>query len=194
MLKDQILPKFYTVDRAGSMNENSIFELNTNYPEKRMCTVDGLYNEKDVIARIEQLYPTGLSRHGVQYLITRGIVIFKEGTRSPLHITYTQPMIEAIFELVRRSEFPTLPSRIQSMFGWLTLEDARKFNESEGNDKSIFEVESNNAFIADQNLLFLGSSVIGAYELARKYWSCDRSKNCKLEAVIPLPAVIGNKV
>ncbi|MBP3945202.1 DUF2441 domain-containing protein [Psychrobacter sp. K31L] len=188
------MPKFYTVDRAGSMNVNSIFELSTNYPEKQMWTVDGLYDEKDVIARIEQFYPKGLSTHGIQYLITGGIVIFEEGTRSPLHITYTEPMIEAIFELVRKNEFPTLPSRMQSMFAWLTLEDARRFNESVGNDKSIFEVNSNNAFIADQNLLFLGASVIGAYELARKYWSGDRSNNCKLEAVIPLPAVIGNKI
>ncbi|MFT0773435.1 DUF2441 domain-containing protein [Psychrobacter aquimaris] len=103
-------------------------------------------------------------------------------------------MIEAVFELVRRNEFPQLPSRLQSMFAWCNLDDAREFNSSLGDKHSIFEVEIKNAFIADQKLLYLGGSVIGTYEMARKYWSGDRSDNCKLEAVIPLPAVIGNKV
>lgn len=193
-MKDKVLTKFYTVDRTCSINESSTFELIKNYREDQMWTIEDLYDKKDVIARIEQLYPTGISTHGVQYLITGGIVIFKEGTRSPLSITYTQPMIEAIFELIRRNEFPALPSRMQSMFAWCNLEDAKDFNESCGNENFIFEVESDKAFIADQNLLFLGASVIGAYELAHKYWSGGRSSNYKPEAVIPLPAVIGNKV
>jgi Protein of unknown function (DUF2441) len=54
-------------------------------------------------------------------------------------------MIEAIFELVRKSEFPNLPSRMQSMFAWCDLKNAREF----GGAFAIYEVESDCAFIAD---------------------------------------------
>ncbi|MGA6100792.1 DUF2441 domain-containing protein [Psychrobacter pocilloporae] len=188
------MPRFYTVDRSNNINQDIVFSLQKNYTDYDIWTVQDIYSERDVITRIDQLYSEGLSEHGIQYLIKYGIVLFQEGTRSPLPITYTQPMIEAIFELIRQSEFPKLPSRMQSMFAWCNLSDAREFNFSLGNKHSIFEVESENAFIADQRLLYLGGSVIGAYEMARKYWSGHRSNNYKLEAVIPLPAVIGNKI
>ena len=188
------MSKFYTVDRSNNIDQNMVFSLQKNYSDHKIWTVQDIYDEEDAIARIEQLYPEGLSFHGIQYLIKECLVIFKNMTREPLPLAPTTPMIEAVFELVRRNEFPQLPSRLQSMFAWCNLDDAREFNSSLGDKHSIFEVEIKNTFIADQKLLYLGGSVIGTYEMARKYWSGDKSNNCKLEAVIPLPAVIGNKV
>ncbi|WP_212751851.1 DUF2441 domain-containing protein, partial [Pseudoalteromonas sp. S3173] len=190
----EIVPKFYTVDRSGNVAKNITFGLKSNYSDYQIWTVQNVYDEDDVISRINQMYPEGLSEHGFQYLIKHGLVIFENGTRNPLQITHTTPMVEAIFELVRKSEFPQLPSRMQSMFAWCELDDAKKFNVSSGGACSIYEVESEQAFIADQNLLYLGGSIIGAYELARKYWAGERGNNCKLEAVIPLPVVIGNAI
>lgn len=188
------MPKFYTVDRSGNADSNITFNLKNNYSEYQIWTVQNIYDESDVISRINQLYPDGLSEHGFQYLIKEGLVIFQNGTRIPLPVTHSTPMVEAIFELVRQNEFPLLPSRMQSMFAWCELEDAREFNQVSGGNFSIYEVESEDAFIADQNLLYLGGSVIGTYEIARKYWSGERGNNCKLEAVIPLPVRIDNAI
>jgi len=170
------------------------FGLETEFTKINIWSVQGLYSQNDAIKRVLQLYPEGLSSHGLQYLLSEGIVIFFPGTRTPQRITHTQPMIEAIFEMVRRAEFPSRPSRMQSMFAWCSLTDARQFNMEGGGKGAIYEVSSDDAFVADQNLLFLGGSVIGAYELARKYWAAENSENQKLEAVIPLPQIIGNAI
>ncbi len=188
------MPKFYTVDRSANVNPETTFELIGDYSQYNIWTVQNVYDEGDVIKRINHLYPDGLSEHGVNYLIKQGIVIFENGTRKPLDITHTTPMIEAIFELIRLNEFPHLPSRMQSMFAWCELSDAQEFKATNGDQCQILEVEYENAFIADQNLLYLGGSVIGAYELARKYWSGVRGNNCKLEAVLALPVVTGNAI
>lgn len=186
------MSKFYTVDRSGNDIQNTSFELKKDYSRYQFWIVQDVYDEKEVIDRTNQLYPSGLSEHGINYLIREGIVIFKDGTRKPLNLTYTTPMIEAVFELVRRNEFSYLPSRMQSMFACCDLIGAQKFKSVYGSSENqIYELESENAFIADQNFLYLGGSVIGTYELARKYWSGTKSGNCRLEAVIPLPTVIG---
>lgn len=186
--------KFYTVDRSGNLRPGMPILLRTDYSQENIWTVKGVYNEKDVISRINELYPNGLSEHGVLYLIRQGLVIFDNGSRQPLPITHTTPMIEAIFELVRRSEFPHLPSRMQSMFAWCDLQDALTFRDSCAVPHKIYRVKSEHTFVADQNLLYLGGSVIGSYELARKYWSGETSRNAKLEAVIPLPAIVGEAI
>ena len=188
------MPKFYTVDRSGNASSEVSFELINDYSQYQIWTVQNVYDENDIFARINQLYPEGLSEHGINYLIKQGIVIFENGTRIPLDVTHTTPMVEAIFELIRQNEFSHLPSRMQSMFAWCDLKDAQEFKIASGGECQIYEMENENAFIADQNLLYLGGSVIGAYELARKYWSGVRGNNCKLEAVIPLPIVIGNAI
>lgn len=188
------MTKYYTVDRSGNVSPGLAFELKSDYTQYQIWTVQNLYNEGDVIARINQLYPEGLSEHGIFYLIKQGVVIFENGTRRPLNVTHTTPMVEAIFELVRQNEFPNLPSRMQSIFAWCEMKDAQEFKGASGIECQIYEVDCENAFIADQNLLYLGGSVIGAYELARKYWSGEKSDNCKLEVVIRLPVVIGNAI
>jgi hypothetical protein len=186
--------KFYTVDRSGKAGVGLSFDLKKDFSQYQIWTVQNVYDEDDVKNRINQLFPDGLSEHGIRYLISQGLVIFENGTRNPLQITRTTPMIEAIFELVRKSEFPNRPSRMQSMFAWCDLKDAHEFCSSINCTCAIYEVESNSAFIADRNFLYLGGSVIGAYELARKYWSGEKGSNCKLEAVISLPVVLGNTI
>ncbi|MFT0770986.1 hypothetical protein [Psychrobacter aquimaris] len=63
------MSKFYTVDRSNNIDQNMVFSLQKNYSDHKIWTVQDIYDEEDAIARIEQLYPEGLSFHGIQYLI-----------------------------------------------------------------------------------------------------------------------------
>lgn len=182
---------YFHLDRSCRAVASTTFNLTTDLTGFKILSVDGFYNKADAIARINNLYPEGISNHGIQYLLMEDILIYHSATKAPQPITYTTPMIEAVFEMVRMAEFSYRPSRMQSMFGWLSLEHARDYQRQE-NRGAIFEISADDAFIADQKLLLLGASVAGAYELARKYWSGERSNNEKLEAVIPLPKALGN--
>ena len=42
-------------------------------------------------------------------------------------------------------------------------------------------------------LLYLGASAIGSFELAKRYWSGETTKNPRFEVVVPLPQNIGNR-
>ena len=106
-------------------------------------------------------------------------------------------MIEAIFEQVRKADFPHLPSRMTSMFGWQSLDEAVAFaNTNHAGGFNVFEVEveDESYFIGDMNLLYIGGQVINTFLLAHKYWSGQRSANPKLEVLIPLPVTIGKNV
>lgn len=188
------MPTYYHVDRASSLSSGKKIQLARDFSSVDIWNVQELYSKQDATDRALSLYSEGISSHGIQYLLTQGIVIFHPGSNVPQQIAPAVPMTEAIFELIRKTEFPDKPSRFQSMFGWCDLSQARHFKASCAVDATIYEIESDNAFIADQNLLYLGASVIGAYELARQYWSGYRSSNVKLEAVIPLPSVVGNAI
>lgn len=140
------------------------------------------------------MYPEGLSKHGIRYLIETCLIHPQLGSGPPSDFTRISPMIEAIFEQVRRADFPHLPSRMQSMFSWCSLTDARMFRGDLENNFAIYQVESESAFVGDMNLVYLSASVIGAYELSMKYWSGEKTKSPLLEAVIPLPVVVGDEV
>lgn len=168
------------------------FQLVYDYSLLRFYEVHGVFNKSDLIARIQALYPEGLSRHGIQYLIEYFLIIQDSQTGQSLRLCPSEPVIEAIFEQVRKEEFSHCPSRMQSMFAWTNLNDAYEFKSSE--EDTIYQIESDKAFIADMNLLYLGGSILGAYEYARRYWAGETSNAPKLEAIIPLPVTIGSKI
>ncbi|WP_165870984.1 DUF2441 domain-containing protein [Shewanella frigidimarina] len=182
---------YFTVDRSGTLLPESIINLRIDYSKIHIYAIENLITTEELINRTHQLYPDGLSNFGVQYLHEHNLIVKDTQTRQSLNFAPHIPVLEGIFEQVRLNEFPERPSRMQSMFGWCTKPDAVVFKEAHGNVHNIFEVHSGNAFIADQNLLYLGASIMGTYEFARKYWSGDRSNNYKPEAVIPLPSDIG---
>ncbi|HEY6528242.1 MAG TPA: hypothetical protein VIZ65_06075 [Cellvibrionaceae bacterium] len=177
------------LDRSGRAVANTTFRLTTDFTNRRIYSVVGQYCNADPISRINSLYPDGLSEHGIRYLLAEDLVIFDQGKITVR--THISPMIEAIFVLVRMAEFSHRPSRIQSMFAWLSSAEALNFQRQEQLG-TIYEVQAEDAFIADQNLLRLGRSGADTYEFARNYWSEERSNNEKLEAVIRLPSAIGN--
>lgn len=185
------MKKYFTVDRTGSAEQNIAFQLTCDYSSLQFYEVQDVFSKNELIERVQALYPEGLSRHGIQYLIEYFLIIQDSQTGRTLSLCPSEPMIEVIFEQVRKEEFPHRPSRMQSMFAWTNLDDAYKFRDSEGRG-IIYKVESDKAFIADMNLLYLGGSILGGYEFARKYWSGETGNNPKLEAIIPLPVVVDN--
>lgn len=187
------MPNYYHVDRSRSLSKGSKIELVKEFTNVDIWNIDGLYSKKDAIDRTLQLYDEGISSHGIQYLLSQGVTIFHPNTTVPQNIAPVEPMIEAIFELVRKSEYPDRPSRFKSMFAWCDLSQANDFREVSGGG-NVFEIEANDAFIGDQNLLRLGGSVIGAYELAKQYWEGIQTNNAVLEAVLPLPKLVGNAI
>ena len=182
---------FYTVDRSRLIKYGDTFHLNTDLqiiPNIRHVT--DLYSIDDAVSRTLELFPEGVSRHGIQYMLTTPLVIFQHGTRIPLPVAPVEPIMEAIFEQVRRNEFPDRPSRMQSIFAWVTSEQATIFSKQNA-DAPIFGIETDNFFIADQSLIHLGASAIGTFELAKRYWRGEHRATPLLEAIIPLPQVIG---
>lgn len=180
--------KLYSVDRCQTVQALMTFELQKPVSSKYVC--EDMYENQEIMALFNDFFHQGLSRHGLLYLNEYSVI-----QKSELPASW---MIESTFELVRRLEYPHRPSRMQSMFAWLSFADAAQFWLENGGktDHKIYQLELDESqfFVADQRFLTLGVSMIAGYELARKYWSGQRSKRPKLEAVVPLPVQIGHRV
>lgn len=185
------MPKFYHIDRAGTLEVDKRVELIKDYTQYPLFEIKDLMEKQKLVDRLNGLYPNGISHHGIQYVLNTNLIV-NDPYGKPTTYTLSNPMMETIFELVRSSEFSHLPSRMQSMFCWQTLSDLKKFN----NDSrlKIYEIETDDYFVGDMKLLYLGGQIIHAMEFARMYWSGERSKDPLLEVLVPLPATIGSEV
>ncbi|WP_151742978.1 DUF2441 domain-containing protein [Acinetobacter sp. TUM15113] len=185
---------YFTVDRINRVNEGDVFSLITDFSATHCFEFEGFFTHEDNYNLIGEYYPNGISRHGQSYLC--GYPSFAKKTKNNQFVP-KDDVIEAIFELVRRLEFPELPSRMSSMFAWQSLNDALAFANSNhigGFKIHEVETESENIFIGDMNFLKTGGQVINSYVLARKYWSGETSSSPILEVLIPLPVTIGKEV
>jgi hypothetical protein len=167
------MKEFYIV----SLNDLKIkqkLELTTDIKEIPFWNVQGLFSEKEVIDKINDLYPNGISRHGIQYMSEKFEFPKWNGKDYVHHI----PMIEWTFELIRRVNFKELPSRFESVFGCETLEQARIFKIKRRNGSgNIYKVLAEKSFKADMNYLYLGPSILGNQVLAEKYWKSQATEN-----------------
>ena len=191
------MTKFYTLDRSGTLSENQIVNLVNISTDSLLVEIKNLLNRESIVSRGNELFPEGISRHGEQYLLLKKLIV-NNPNGLPSDLTPTNPMIEIIFELVRKSMFPHLPSRMQSIFCWQTLDDLKKFTNDLGfpdnRRLNVFEVETDNFFIGDMKLLYLGGQGIHAMSLACMYWSGERTLNPHLEVLVPLPVQVGSRV
>lgn len=185
------MPIFYHLDRAGTLEVDRRVELIKDYTQQPLIEIKDLIDKQKIVDRLNRLYPNGISYHGIQYLLNTNLIV-NDHCGNPTTFTLSNPMMEAIFELVRRSEFSHLPSRMQSVFCWQTLSDLKKFDNN--SRFKIYEIETDDYFIGDMNLLYLGGQMIHAVEFARMYWSGERSKQPHLEVLVPLPTKIGLEV
>lgn len=141
---------YFTVDRNRTLKEGQLIDL-AKYSD---VTPPELQTHADF------LFPDGVTSHGEYY--------FLRGERPAKGVN---EVIELLFDYVRKSYFPSCPSRFQSVFAFKTIDQALHFKNNYGNpDSTIYEVESDKAFRADMRLLTLqGSLLLLSYD-AHKYW------------------------
>ncbi|MFC9363073.1 hypothetical protein ACFTZB_41710 [Rhodococcus sp. NPDC057014] len=100
------MPRFYTVDRRGSLHEGQTLGL-TRYDD---ITPAVLQHHLDV------LFPDGVAAHGENNFVS-----------ADARFQVTDHVIELAWENVRRAHFPAAPSRLQSVFAVDGLDEARAF-------------------------------------------------------------------
>ncbi len=145
-------PIAFTVDRQGTLREGDIIEA------KRHLDI-----QPSMLQELaDSWFPDGVTSHGERYLLRLAPA------------TLFDPSVELTCELIRRAEFPQLPSRFRSVFGWETLAEATLFLASFGincDGAQIFEVESKfKPFRADMRCLDIRSSILVTAYGARRYW------------------------
>ena len=168
---------FYHLDRDNMLKDKAFMTL---LPEPSDCL--GSMSEL-----LEGLFPLGLSSHGEKYFYN-----------TTLLEKSSDKVAELIFEYIRLKWFPHLPSRYQAYFAFLSYEDLIKsplFDIS----RYIYEIETDNYFIADMNLLsgaffrfedanYTNIPIVA--ERAKQYWSGQYSDNPQPEVLIIPPAKI----
>ncbi|MEX2448025.1 MAG: hypothetical protein WD404_04690 [Solirubrobacterales bacterium] len=114
-----------------------------------------------------RLFPGGITRHGRRYLT--------EPSSDPkLWPSWTA---ELFVEAVRRAEFPGACSRMESIFGFEAIEDARAFIESHrgGQPCAIYRIRGELAHRGNMSLLQVnGRPGVTAFSAARSYWRGDQ--------------------
>ncbi|EPX8934425.1 DUF2441 domain-containing protein [Morganella morganii] len=185
--------KFYTADRSKVIKKGDVFDLYTKPQnlQNALSMIDPTFCDKDELeAYLSEFFPSGISRHGMQYLLDNNNHI-RSNYKEPL-ITLS-PAIEIIYETIRRNEFSEKPSRMTCAFACQSIPDAQNYF----NDASlpIFEISTKNKyFIADSSLLKIGHNHLSTLVMARKYWSGSTSEAPQLEVLIECPAMIGERV
>ena len=145
------MARYFTVDREMSLRPNLLIKL-VKYSDVK---------PQELQKHVNALFPQGVTSHGERYLL--------RGKTSAKGVSAT---IELLFEYVRRSLFPSHPSRFQSFFAYSTLKDAEAFKNQYGKPNSlIWEVEADNEFKADMRLLTLKGSLLVLSYNAHRYWS-----------------------
>jgi hypothetical protein len=152
------MAKFYHLDRGNTLKEGQVVNL-IKYNNIE-CGND-LKLSLELQQHYDRMFPDGVTFHGNQYFVNGN------------NFAGTNPSIELLFEYVRRSDFPTLPSRFQCFFAVNNLDDMNILINIIGKkypNYTIWEVECDKFFRGDMNLLYASSSSLGMSYLANKYW------------------------
>jgi hypothetical protein len=143
------MARFFTVDRLGSLTDGSVVDL----------TVFDDIRPPELQAHADQLFPNGFAKFGERYFV------------SPWKGNGLEPIIELVWEYVRRHIAPTAPSRFASLFAVKTEAEAHGLRAQLGGKGVIVEVEADTFFRADMDLLVhrADSIIVMSYH-AELYW------------------------
>lgn len=164
------MPRFFHIDRTNALSEGQELGLTTwtALPANKKIPDSALQDH------IEELFPDGVSAHGMGYLFWQRTFAFpaQPGFYDAAALdTMRSHMIDILFEYVRRASFRERPSRYRSIFAWASLEDAQRFAASTGTPGvAVWELEGSSVFEADMNLLGLGLPLTSSLA-AWRYWS-----------------------
>ena len=161
--------RYFTVDRRRTLEQSQMINLR-RYSDVR---------PPELQDQVDSLFPGGVTSHGEYYIL-----------RGETPAMGVNPIIELLFEYVRRSHFPFRPSRFQSIFAFENIDQAVSFrNEYGTTDSLIWEVESDAAFKPDMRLLTLQSSLLTLSYNAHRYWRGESSGNDPLWEYLMVPPV-----
>lgn len=168
---------FYTFDRVGDLKSGVWLSPNN------ICI-----NEEPFSGFLTNSYPSGISRHGQNYI---------ENPRCCFNIR--EGALELYFEEVRKACYPDKPSRFESMFCCESIDDALRMAKGFGApNASIYEVEvKSNYHRGNMALLDNSFSILATSYHANAYWRGDElniGKTTFWEIVAQLPVQIGKKV
>lgn len=185
----------YTVDGLKKLFIGQQIDLSENYFGQNFYSVEDIYTESDLKLHLDELFPEGLSTHGITYFTNYYLIVKDSNTGQSLPYVPHIPMIEIVFELVRRTNFCDKPSRFQSMFAWDSIERANQFRHNyRCADAPIFKLQCETVFRADMGLLRLGGSCLGASLFAHKYWRGEATQNPDWEYLLKPPVMVVEQV
>lgn len=191
----------YHLDRSGSLREGATLGLVSS-------ASDDLLRAEGAGAAVARMFPNGISQHGLRYLSTVCSRVFNAPffNLGSLEGEPSLAIIEQTFELVRRADFPGMPSRFQSMFCVDDPSDFDAWQEIAAAGGTLFEiVPANPARVARLDASFLKGGIAEIVErwtvdacysfpscaaLAYRYWSGEMSESPKPEVLVELPATV----
>ena len=140
------LPTHYSVDRRNLYKVGQQFRL--THP-------DQLDLSPPLRAYLSEFLPGGLSDHGLTYLL--------------LPFMNPDAAQELVWESVRRAHYRHRPSRLQSVFGWETLDGAMAFAQRFPGCP-VYELEAPEVFKANMALLSVRTHPLQVSMFAHAYW------------------------
>ena len=171
--------RFFHVDRTMKLYEGEEIVLEKNNNVK----------SDELLGHINFLYPDGISLHGKNYIL-REIKSLNNCT-----MVNSSQLIEYLFEYVRKGYYSQRPSRFQSVFAFDNIEKAKFFQDKYCNSQgNIWEIESEESFKVDMNLLTLGNSLLEADYCAHLYWKGETTGNPFWEYLLVPPVKVIRKV
>jgi len=169
--------ELYTVDRMSSLTTGTHCSLVEH---------EGI-SPPEIADLINELCPGGVSHHGNLYLA-------KQHKQADV---IRSADIEILFEWVRRSKYPSKPSRFQCIFAIGDLDAAAAFKrEYQGEEAPVYKVVSEHGFRADMRLLDPSVSPAVKSWFANLYWQGLPHPVVPpfWEWLVPCPVVIGDRV
>ena len=176
VLEHGAMARFFHADRNGALVTGQALDL------RRLDHLTPQQRIPDLALQThaEDLFPDGLSNHGMGYLFWQNVASFPLVAGfydAPTLETMRSHCMDLVWEFVRRAAFETRPSRYESVFCWGSRDDASRFLAAIGGPPAaIWEVEGDETFRADMNLLTMGTALETSH-FAHRYWRGETRAN-----------------
>lgn len=184
---------YYTGDRSGLLQPGMRFNLQLPPQQLALCSqVSGVCSSQEMSSYFQTNFPRGIARHGVEYLLNNNNYL-QDQTGNYLPYTNLSSSIEVIYEFVRQTKFPELPSRFECAFAFEDPSYVRTFFKNAA--LPVYEISGDTKiFKGDMTLLKIGPNHLATLVLAEKYWSGVIIDPQQVEVLIECPAIIGNRI
>lgn len=154
--------RLFSVDRRGLYGAGPLVLTKATYPTLRSFEPNQLYSGDDIASHIRQMFPDGLSIHG--WLYAAHTTQIGDGMN-------ISAALEIVFEYVRRSAFPHMPSRMQCFFAFDDLDRVIAFASQTHLVFRVVELRSERCVRLDMNWLKVPQQLAGLSYFAHQYWS-----------------------